>query len=669
MINANYTSAQIQILNCLAESKKPISAREIARKIGTSDRNVRNQISEMKRFLHEVGADISSSPGVGYQLLNADKKFLSQIQTEILEFSDEKKISEEEERVHYLIRYILTQEKIESIDKIASFFFVNSTTAKKILSAARKLLEEFELKIIFHKGKGLVISGKEINRRLCLVFEESYYGRLDHENDQLDLFRDILSIGNPARNRIETILMQYQQTFDNYNFSQYSLHYISGLVCISAYRDKLGSDLSLSRNIRNTFTNRNTYYVAKMISNYLKNEMNICLTRDDTILLAMSLVAMRVQTEISDANSPYYQKAKDTALDVVQNYDTVDGFKNISKDLQLIESFSLSIEGIVTRNRYHFLTSQFVQMPAPDCAIMAVKLAIQAAEYLHETEHINIWKEDIIRICQLIYPVFGRYPWTFQASDVAVVSAVDIVTARGIAERLHRNFSNYLGRIHLYNMYETDRIGEEIVFTDSVKQLQEKLADRKTIIPVTLNFNEYDKTRIRQSLVRITGETHHEVDQMIRVNDVFTDVDVQNQEGMMQYIASTIHGKSEDVSDIREDFCNALNYYSFPSRNGVVLFSGCKNHTEHMVINSYIVKKPLKWRDGKKIRMLVYWDRGFDAKDASYFECEIVPHLLEMFRNDRESINRLIESKTLAEVQKVFEKMDDMVMSSASKFK
>lgn len=68
-----------------------------------------------------------------------------------------------------------------------------------------------------------------------------------------------------------------------------------------------------------------------MIANYMKNEMNISLTRDDTILLAISLVAMRVQTEISDSNSPYYQKAKDTALDVVQNYYTANGFKKISK--------------------------------------------------------------------------------------------------------------------------------------------------------------------------------------------------------------------------------------------------------------------------------------------------------------------------------------------------
>lgn len=665
----SFLQIQIQILNCLSESKGPVSAKEIAKKIGLSDRNVRNRIDDMKQVLHENGVDILSSPGFGYQLKQQSQDSLYQLLNSFMESSVEELISEEEQRVHYLIRYVLSHERIESIDQIASIFFVNSTTAKKILGEARKFLEEFELKIMFHKGKGLAINGKEINKRLCLVYEESFYGSLDHENEQQDIFKDILSIDNPARNKIKTILMQYQQTFDNYNFSQYSLDYISGLVCVSAYREKAGYSLLLSRNTRNLFTNRNTYYVAKMIANYMKNEMNISLTRDDTILLAMSLVAMRVQTEISDSNSPYYQKAKDTALDVVQNYYTANGFKKISKDLQLIESFSLSIEGIVTRNRYHFLTSQFVKTPAPYCSAMAVKLAIQAAEYIRETEHIDIWKEDIIRICQLVYPVFGRYPWTFKAVDAAVVSTVDIVTARGIAERLHRNFSSYIGRIQLYNIYESDKITEEIIFTDNISQMQKKIGNHKTIIPVILAFNEYDKTRIRQNLMRISDKDNDEINQMRDISEVFTDVEVQNQTQLLHYIASTIHGKSEDISDICEDFDRALKYYSFPSVNGVALFSSGKNHTERMAIKYYIMEKPMKWKDGHKIKMLIYWDCGIDGDYTSHFESEVIPHLLEHFRNDSESISRLIESENLDNVQKSFENIDNLIVNNASKFK
>ena len=175
----SFLQIQIQILNCLSESKGPVSAKEIAKKIGVSDRNVRNRIDDMKQVLHENGVDILSSPGFGYQLKQQSQDSLYQLLNSFMESSVEELISEEEQRVHYLIRYVLSHERIESIDQIASIFFVNSTTAKKILGEARKFLEEFELKIMFHKGKGLAINGKEINKRLCLVYEESFYGSLE----------------------------------------------------------------------------------------------------------------------------------------------------------------------------------------------------------------------------------------------------------------------------------------------------------------------------------------------------------------------------------------------------------------------------------------------------------------------------------------------------------
>lgn len=138
---------------------------------------------------------------------------------------------------------------------------------------------------------------------------------------------------------------------------------------------------------------------------------------------------------------------------------------------------------------------------------------------------------------------------------------------------------------------------------------------------------------------------------------------------MLHYIASTIHGKSEDISDICEDFDRALKYYSFPSVNGVALFSSGKNHTERMAIKYYIMEKPMKWKDGHKIKMLIYWDCGIDGDYTSHFESEVIPHLLEHFRNDSESISRLIESENLDNVQKSFENIDNLIVNNASKFK
>ena len=75
----SFLQIQIQILNCLSESKGPVSAKEIAKKIGVSDRNVRHRIDDMKQVLHENGVDILSSPGFGYQLKQESQDSLYQL--------------------------------------------------------------------------------------------------------------------------------------------------------------------------------------------------------------------------------------------------------------------------------------------------------------------------------------------------------------------------------------------------------------------------------------------------------------------------------------------------------------------------------------------------------------------------------------------------------------
>ena len=443
------SSTQIHIINQLLDAHEPLSSQFLANGLGVSSKTIRKCIEEAQDLLKINGANIEIKPGSGYRLIIEDDEAFDEFKhVEQLGKQNRNVFSINLDRAHLVVRYLLTHNGKISIEDLCDLLYINRTSAKKVLGKAREILARFNLAAVFQSKKGIVVVGEEKDIRLCLVYEYSYFMTSYHFHGQ-DEYKDIIGLNDPYFNEVENLIISFQNNFEEYNLSSYSVMYIARLIIVSKNRITMSHPLILDDEITKHYCNRNTYFVAKMILKECEKLYNIPFSSYDNILVAMCLVALRVTIKEPEVYRFGYFEHKDLALDIAQELTRVNMFSSNKQDIKLIEDLSYNIEGLLTRYKYHILTSQFRLVGYPQLPQMARKMSLQVASYLKKTRNIDLIPDDIFRLAIVIYPLFGRYPFVFSKINACVISGIDKTEGKGLKERLLRNFGTYIKEIDL----------------------------------------------------------------------------------------------------------------------------------------------------------------------------------------------------------------------------
>lgn len=659
---------QKRLITILLESDAKVSAQYLANRTGVSSKTVRSSLHLLEKELEKNDLLLTAKKGTGYNIEEtlpgaADTMLrLLNLQSSAASFAAGN------ERSHFILRCLLVGEAIHSIDEISGMFYINSTSAKQVLNACRHICSLFDLKLKFHRNQGFSISGEEANIRRCIVYEESYALLLHDKRDQP--FFELTGSDTRRRQLIRDVILQYQSEFEPYNLSAYSIEYLSALLYVSAVREEGGCFLTMSPEIEEIFSNRNTYYVASNIIAEIRDELNTKYTQEDTYLTGMALVALRVTLDESSHQRHYYRKNKDIALDIVRSIAKMNQFPSLVRDLQLIDMFAMNIESVMTRSKYHFLTSQFVRQGLPSCSQMSIRMAVQAAVYLHDKYGFTISREDVIHISTIIHPIFGRYHWIFPHQKACVISGCDKLAGAGMRERILRNFSTYLDEVDVLDQYELSGSQAEqyrLVFTD-IPDFRVQSANQLTVIPMTLNMDETDKVRIRRVLMGLTEASNQNGvwDKLLHIQE---GLEVKNQDELLEKIEETINESSGEEQDIYGDLERCRQYNSFVPVNNTVMITGAFNHTLSAGIYFLLLKKPVDWNGIAKVKVVIYWDRGMQEEEARLFENEWVPHVIDRFRRDPERMERFMKNPDIEMIKEEIWQMSDETTAVSRSFR
>lgn len=669
MRDSHLTSTQIHILNDLLNSKDPISSQFLANGLGVSSKTIRKCIDEMQNLLSQNGAVIDIKPGSGYKLVIQDEEAFDELkQVEQIGKRNRSSFPIHEDRAHLVIRYLLTHQERISIEDLCDLLYINRTSAKKILSKAREILAMFDLKAVFQSKKGIVVVGQEKDIRLCLVYEYSYFMTSYHFHGQEE-YKDMIGINDPYLNEVEELIITLQNNFEEYNLSSYSVMYIARLIIVSKNRNLLGHKVELDDEYAQHYCKRNTYFVAKMILKECEKLYDMAFTCEDCILIAMSIVALRVTLKEPEAYRYGYFAHKDLALDIVQEISRLNLFPASKQDIQLIEDLSYSIEGLLERYKYHILTSQFRLIGYPYYSQMSYKMAMQIAYYLKKTQGIKLIPEDVIRLMMIIHPLFGRYPFVFDKYNACIISGVDKTEAKGLRERLLRNFGTYIRDIDLIERYEVkrkDMSKYRVVFSYCPKELLD-IPEDIIYINISIFFDELDKERLRGILMRLsTYDT--QVFAFKEHTKIFTDIKAHNKEECFEMISSIMnkecHADEKLLSDLKE--CEDI--LPTVASDNVVILTGLESHTDDIQINIFILDKPISWTQSSKAKIIVYWDRGRNPQESRNFEDEYIPHVIDRFFHHSEYVDDFIKNPTIEEFDEIVQIIDGQVMTNGASF-
>lgn len=147
------------------------TAEVLAEELGVSSKTVRNQLKNLNELLSDFGVCVESKHGAGYRLVVEDagrQKDLEELMHK-RELQTSAIPNSSEERVEYLLEYLLNAEGYVKLDDLSKMLYISKKTLTGNLKEVENLLGEYHLKLQRKPNYGIRIEGKEFNRRLCIA--------------------------------------------------------------------------------------------------------------------------------------------------------------------------------------------------------------------------------------------------------------------------------------------------------------------------------------------------------------------------------------------------------------------------------------------------------------------------------------------------------------------
>jgi len=634
---------QGRILNYLLHAQAPVSASLLASSFGLSSRTVRNQLRELDGILRQNGALLKKLPGIGYQLVEEQPSlFAKYLDQEKDQLSSKVRFSLTQERVFLILRTLLAADEYIKIDQLQDILYLNRTSISALLQLVKKELSSFSLTLVSKPHFGLAIMGAEHDLRTFINYQLELYYLLGEEETQAELF--VKRYGTPPAiyQKLRDMVIELADRYTKNNLSTHSIQQLVCWIWISQVRNRLHHDLTYPQDIMDEFTMRNSYYTAKEIWEAGQRITGYGYSKSDIVGLAIHIVSNRVV--LSQADYPFvdeYVKIRDLSFELVKHLGEINHFHFIGKDLELIDAISLNLLQMLRRTRFH-IRSCF-DYTNSSYAIMALKLAMQAACYLKELLDITLNPEEIYYLSHIIHPVFGRFPFQYKKLPTVVVSDINKSAGEAIAQRLRRNFSNHLGEITVLDQHElTAKVLSQcrVLFVTQNVLLPENLPLNLLVEKVDLFFDEKRKMELRHTLVTLATVEMNFGYKFVEGKNLFRLAKVKDKKDCLKQLAACLIERQLADERVLADLWQSESLYPCRDYNNTVFLSPLNFHHQETVICVFTLPRAIIYNT-RKVQILVYMDQGSQKENAGAFESEAIPHLLSYVFSD-EKVNQLL---------------------------
>lgn len=160
---AQPNSRQTSIIIALIDERGPISAKDLADKLGLSPRVIRYNLPLLQSWLTPYGARIDSRPRVGL-MLNAAEASRVAIKA-VLSNNQSQTVLKPSDRRRLLLFELLTRTEYVPSSILEKKLSVSTSTLTRDLRACEKWLENHSIYMQRRQGRGSIVVGREDDRR------------------------------------------------------------------------------------------------------------------------------------------------------------------------------------------------------------------------------------------------------------------------------------------------------------------------------------------------------------------------------------------------------------------------------------------------------------------------------------------------------------------------
>lgn len=594
----------ILLLLIYSDGKTTIS--KIANELNVSERTIRNELSYLEKIAKTYNVKIVREPGKGTSV-EGDSKCIKKLLNHFKDENDMKGESPAERQKKILLALFASNVPV-MIKELRIDLYVSRTTITKDIKVINDWISEFNLEIKYFKSEGLIIEGKESDKRKLLskLLSEQSVEDIFHNLNAKDKntekflsdFRDMINIDIE---KLRDIIFESEAEL-GYKFSTESFVNLIIHIAIAVDRARSGNEITLTTELLEALNKNIEYKVAENAAKKIEKSFDIILPDSEVYYILLHFLGAKTMNN-EGINLGFKLESKEYVLDEVINelIRKVGEELNIflESDIQLYNSILLHLKPTINRIKYKLnLTNPLIEEIKKNYLEVFIAIS-EHIGIINDAFKINLPEDEI---GYLVLHFAASIERNLKGIRALVVCASGIGMSQLIVARIQRLFKN-IEVIAATSVLDIDSYNYEdidlIISTVNIKS-------NKGIKTVVVNplLNEYDIKNIRDSIKE--DRVHNNLFfNMFSEKNIYLNMDFGNKEELLHFISSELI-KNDSVST---NYINSLiereNFGSTYIGNGVAVVHGAKNEVINSCLQIISMKNPIKWNKSDEVIFII----------------------------------------------------------------
>ena len=432
------------------------TAEALAEELGVSSKTIRNQLKNLNELLSEFEVYVESKHGAGYRLVveNPSRR------KELEELMQKRELQESaipnssEERVQYLLEYLLNAEGYVKLDDLSELLYISKKTLTNNLKEVECLLGEYNLCLKRKPNYGVRVEGKEFDRRLCIA---GYVAKKIRLLEKLDGDQDVTEEIQWIYQCVRGCLSKYNFDISNVAFQNLILH-----IQIAILRMRGGHYVPMAEGDGEKVRDRKTYRMAEEILGKIKDKFRVEFPPSEIVYIAIHLEGKKMVANIgggedAEGNLVISQEISDLVDQMLGA--VYDAFKfDFRDDLELRMSLSQHMVPLVVRLRHDMKLTNPLLKDIKERYSFAYTMATTACVVLNHKYHKTLKEDEVGYIALLFALALERKKTEVAKKNILLVCASGRGSAQLLLHRYKTEFGPYLNKV---SVCDVGRIGEQ----------------------------------------------------------------------------------------------------------------------------------------------------------------------------------------------------------------
>lgn len=604
---------QNKIIMILKNSNSWITGKSLGENLSVSDRTIRSDIDKInKNYIKPI---IISDRHKGYLLSDIyNKSKLTILENDVC---DNGIPQTPDERVNYIIKKLLLDDKEISLNKLQEEIFVSEYSLEADLRKVREYLAEFpNLKLSRFKSYICLNGNEEEKRKLYKVLlEKETMGNFLNMDKLASFFKNIDLF------KIKDIL---EKTLKEYNFHirEMSLPMLMIHIGISLERllkrNYVVTDIS-----KEEICNSIEYKISTVFFERVNKLLNVDIVDDEILRLALLLMGKK--------NNRF--KSKDIALNssTLPLNDIVDKilqkiYEKFSVDLrydtELKIGLCIHLQGVEERQKQNINLENVYLQEIKQNYSLVFEMAIWAGNVICDYTGYTITEDEIGFIALHLGSAYERIS-SSNKYKAMIIFPKEKSFDNSCLNKISNRFIEKMEIIGCDNVFEEKKVLElnpDLIIT--TLPLQHNLSIPTVQISLFVNYE--DEGKIFYTLYDLEKKKNHDlfeqfIKKMMYPDLFYNDLDMSSSKDIINYMCDKLYEKKLVPSEFKESVFKREEYSFTSISNGIAIPHALNVQANDSCVSVAILKKPIIWGQFKVYMIILLATAEKDNKLTSIF--------------------------------------------------